>query len=112
MQIGGASLSNVPEWVPIYPNAGEASNVMNRRKNGKSIGALTFATQDETDAIAEHYRTTLSEAGFTINQESSSFNGNQQVVLTADHPDEGKTLGIIAGGMGAQQTLVINYEEK
>ena len=115
VKIGGAAdLSDVPTWVPVYPNTLKSTTAMTRKSpQGKASGMVAFEVADDINTIAEYYRSALEEKGYEVNEQSINANGNvSQSMLNATHAGDGQTLNIIIGEAKGKRTLMINYEEK
>ena len=113
MQIGShVDLSNVPDWVPLYPNTSkETSAMVSKNPQGKNFGTLAFDSNDSADQISAHFKAALENGGYSMNENQTSGKLNQ-LILSGNHPEESRTLNIVISDSGEKRALIINYEEK
>ena len=115
IKIGGAAdLSDVPSWVPVYPDTLTSTTAMSRKTpDGKATGTIAFDVADDIDKITEFYRTALKDQGYEVNENTFNSNGiMSQAILTASHPSDGHQLNIVVGQADDKRSLMITYEEQ
>ena len=87
------SLENVPDWVPVYPNATETNSSFSMATDTESSGILVSASDDSLDQVAGYYESTAEEMGYTVSKTTFSTNGQNMVSLSCEDSD-GRTLQI------------------
>lgn len=115
IKIGGAAdLSDVPAWVPVYPNITKSTTAMNRKSpDGKASGMIAFEVTDDVNTISAHYEKLLKDQGFEVDLRTMNANGNvSQAIITAKHPGNSQALNVLVGEADGKRSLIINYEEK
>ncbi|MEZ5324096.1 MAG: hypothetical protein R3F19_03430 [Verrucomicrobiales bacterium] len=115
IKIGGAAdLSDVPSWVPVYPDTLKSTTAMARKTpDGKATGMIAFDVADDISKIIEFYRTALKDQGYDVKENTVNTNGAMsQAVLSATHATDGHKLNILVGQANDKRSLMINYEEQ
>ena len=82
---GAADLSDVPSWVPVYPDTLKSTTAMARKTpDGKATGMIAFDVADDISTITEYYRTALKEQGYDVNENTVNTNGT---ISISNHND-------------------------
>lgn len=107
--IGMADESQVPAWVPRYPNITAQKSVFHQDKPDGVEGVWTFSTNDTTEQIESFFDSETSWSS-SSGGSSTSINGAQQKEL--DYSGDGKELKVIAGsgGPGTPTQVTLNYK--
>ena len=66
----GASVEDLPEWVPLFPNATETSGTFQTASGEEMSGAVTQLTEDTVQEVMDWFKTWLDEAGFDLTGET------------------------------------------
>lgn len=108
--VGKLDLSQVPGWVPRYPNTNsEIAGVHQSTPTGVS-GILSFATSDDPDAVASFYENELSELSTHSNSQATI---NGVTVVKHSFSGSGRSVDLTVTSQNSGDTNVqIGYEEK
>ncbi len=63
---GSGDLSDVPDWVPIYPAATGATGAYSGTSGGRTSGAVTAKATGEPKAVLDYYAGVLEERGYEV----------------------------------------------
>ena len=109
VKFGGATGSNAPAWVPVYPGSSPQGTMSATSAEG-SQNTFTFKSNDPATKILTYYTDQLKAAGFNINMSSNTDQGG--MVLASD---EGKkhTITVSVGtSSDGTETAVTAIEKK
>ena len=108
--IGGASVSDLPAWVPVYPGA--ASNQgggMRNEKDGAVNGAIVLESADPVAKIKEFYEAQLKTAGFKVESNEISADGKQTIILNGTNDSTTSKVNVMASTDGSKTSVMLNY---
>lgn len=108
--IGGATLGDLPAWVPVYPGAAsKQGGGMKSEKEGVVNGAIALESADPVGRIKEFYEARLAAAGFKVESNEISADGKQSVILNATNETTSSTLNVIASSEAGKTAVMLNY---
>jgi len=109
----GASLANVPDWVPIYPGAAETQGSYHAETPEGVSGIVACKSADAADKVVDYYREELEAAGFEITAQSTNTTPQGSFSsLTAELAEEGRTLAVGVVGQEGETQITINYNRQ
>ena len=80
----GGNMSDVPKWVPQYPGAeADGSGGMTMVQNDTASGLVGARTSDDLEKVEAWFQEQLESDGFTIERNTITMNGTQQIMLQA-----------------------------
>ena len=109
---GGGS-GKLPAFVPLYPGGSEPVSVYSATTNEMASGIATIETEDDVDAVVEHYRTELEAAGYSVdasNYEGSD--GSRTAGLNARHSENESSVNVTASRQEETTQITIQYNGK
>lgn len=110
---GSAALENVPDWVPLYPDAAETQGTYNARTSEGLTGIVTATTTDKPQAVLDYYKERLASEGYEITSESSHSTGQGSFAnVTGEDASAGRTLNVTIVSDDGETSVAINYTEK
>ncbi len=102
------SLDDVPEWVPLYPDATQTQSTYNATTAQGVAGSVLILTQDNAKKVAEYYKQHFEEGGYTITAETSSATP-QGGFASIMGELAGRTVAVGAIEQGGATQVTINY---
>lgn len=103
---GGADL---PSWVPLYPGAKPEGGLAATNSKEGSGGAFSFTSSDSPATVIQQYRSTLENAGFTVEAHNSSDSGG---ILIGKDEGNSRSVTATVSSSGNQTTVSVIYAEK
>ncbi len=111
-RIGGSTtLDDVPEWVPLYPDATQTQSAYSAKTAQGVGGAVTIQTQDAAKKVVEYYKQQFEDAGYSITAETSSATP-QGGFASIMGELSGRTVAVGAVEQGGSTQVTINYNSK
>ncbi|MFQ5570885.1 MAG: hypothetical protein ACE5G0_14490 [Rhodothermales bacterium] len=108
-----ASLENVPDWVPLYPNATGAQGTFSAETNEGLTGIVSSTTEDEPQKILDYYKEKLEEDDYEIKgQTTATTPEGMYATIMGELAEKGRTLNVTVTQEKAESQIVINYNEK
>jgi hypothetical protein len=107
---GGASLEDVPDWVPVYPGATETYGGLTSTSADGVAGLISCTTDDAPQEVVDFYRQRLEADGYEI--KSESLTTSQQGTfgsVTGELASQGRSLNIGVIAQEGQTQITINY---
>lgn len=105
-----ASLENVPEWVPIYPEASQAQGSFHTKTPEGVQGVASVRTDDPPQEVVSYYKQWFEDQGYEIRNESTTNSPQGSIsTLSGALADPARTLnlGVIVHDDATQ--ITINY---
>ena len=105
-RVGALSGEDLPDWLPLYPDAAVAPGGFRGATPQGVAGAFQMRTDDACSTVADHYGQVLPEAGFRIAVTSASAAASagsasmQMLQATMDDPERSVTVTMIDGDEG------------
>lgn len=108
--IGGASVTDLPAWVPVYPGAANnQGGGMKNEKDGAVNGAIVLESADSVGKIKEFYETRLKTAGFKVESNEISADGKQTIILNGTNDSTTSKVNIMASTDEGKTSVMLNY---
>ncbi|MEM7349444.1 MAG: hypothetical protein AAF657_01465 [Acidobacteriota bacterium] len=112
-RIGGSTtLEDVPDWVPLYPDATETQSTFSTTTGDGTMGALVAKTTDDPQKVVDHYKQYFANQGYTISTESMTKSGGQTLGMVAGETPDGRSVNILASEQDGETSVAINYNTK
>lgn len=108
----GSNLENLPEWVPLYPEATSTEGTFNMATEEGVTGALAMRTTDSAEDVIAHYKDLLEGDGYTVTVNTSTTNGVYSGYLSAEKGDAGQTLVVGAAPEGDETSVSVQYNAR
>ena len=108
----GASLEDVPDWVPLYPDATESQGTYRMATADGVTGVVSAKTSDDLKTVIEYYKKKLSDEGYEIGGESTtttpdgSFGG-----VNGSLASQGRTINVAVVERAGETQITLNYNE-
>lgn len=108
--IGGASLSDLPAWVPVYPGAAShQGGGMKNEKDGVVNGAIALESADSVAKIKEFYEVQLKNEGFKVESNEISADGKQTIILNGINDSTSSKVNVMASTDEGKTAVMLNY---
>lgn len=109
----GAGAADFPEWLPLYPGAGNAQGAYQGQSGDARSGLASFATPDGAAAIVAHYKKIFEEQGYEIRSQSSSETAQGTFAsIVGRHAELGREINVGVIEQGGSSTITLNYNGK
>jgi hypothetical protein len=110
----GAPTSQLPDWLPKYPNTtGEPSGAFESTSPEGKTATFTIATADPVDQVLTFYETELKGAGFKATKNTYATDGaTGGGTVSGTSADEKRTFNVLATTDNGQTQAVVSYTEK
>lgn len=106
---GAGEAADVPDWIPRYPGASISGTYTASGPEGET-GAFSLATGDSPREVLDWYKETLEGEGYEIRSQSFSGQGQGLVgLITATHPDSGRSVTVTATREGEETRAAVQY---
>ena len=109
----GASLEDVPDWVPLFPDANETSGTFQATSPEGTTGVVAQVTDEEIGEVLYWFKEWFEEEGFESGGETltttpeGSFGG-----VTGESADTGRTISVAVIETEEGTQITINYNQK
>ncbi len=100
--------ADLPSWVPLYPGAKLETSLAATNTSEGSGGTFIFTSSDSPATVIARYRSTLEDAGFTVEDHNSSDSGG---ILTGKDEGNSRTITATVSSSGNQTTVTVLYKE-
>ena len=108
--IGGASISDLPAWVPVYPGAASNQGAgMRNENNGAVNGAIALESTDPVAKIKAFYEEQLKTAGFKVESNEISADGKQTIILNGTNDSTTSKVNVMATTEAGKTAVMLNY---
>jgi len=109
----GASLENVPDWVPLYPESSEGRGTYTSETEEEVTGMVAVKTSDDAATVLAYYEEHLAEEGYEIVQRSSTTaEGGSFASLQAEMVQPQRVLVVSVVEQDGETQVNVNYTEK
>lgn len=105
-------LSDVPDWVPLYPGASETQSAFHTTSGEGTTGALTSKTTDDAKQVVAHYKELFEDEGYKVQTESVTTTPDGALGIISAQRGDGSSLNVMATQGDAETTVAINYNGK
>jgi hypothetical protein len=108
LKAGPGSISDLPDWVPVYPGA-EVTSTYSAEAAGTgqgSGGAFSLSTDDSVDTVFDHYRKALADGGFEIQLMTPS--GTTKMII-ASHSDPTRNVTVSITEADGKTQAAVQY---
>ena len=107
-----ASLDDVPNWVPVYPDAEETVGTFSTTSAEGVSGSVTMKTSDGAADVLDHYAGWFEDNGWEVRSRSTSSTGDGAfATIVGAGPDGARTLTIGAIEQKGETQVSITYNE-
>lgn len=108
-----ANVEDLPDWVPLYPGAGEPQGAYRGTSGGVMSGAVSFKTTDAPTEVLQHYEKIFQERGYAIDTKSSTATA-QGAFAAIMGRNEGlqRTINVGVVEQAGESTITLNYSGK
>lgn len=109
-RIGTADLSQIPGWVPRYPNIASQSSVYHQEKPGGVEGVWVFSTSDTPEQVQGFFD---AETSWSNSSSGGSTTFNDVTQLNREYSGGGRDLKllIMQQGTGQSAQITLSYSE-
>lgn len=104
---GGATADDIPEWVPVYPEAQPQKTISSDYYAGH-WGAYTFTVEEDLQEVLDFYITEVEKLGLEITSQTTT---KESAMMTAQTPDEAMLITLTASGDNGEAQVLIQYNE-
>lgn len=108
-----ADLSNVPDWVPAYPDATDTRSLMHSFNADGIVGALSSKTSDNAQKVVDHFKMLFEDQGYKIGSVSMTKTGDGAFgAITGELSGQGRSINVVIIESSGKSQVTINYNEK
>lgn len=109
----GAStvLDDVPDWVPLYPDATSTESTYSAKSADGVNGIVTAKTADGAQKVVDHYKSLFERDGWTIGNQSMTTAGGGSFGSIGGEL-EGRTVNVSAAEQQGECQVTIHYNGK
>ena len=107
----GAGASNLPDWVPIYPNTSPTGSYQASTGEGTS-GAFALSTKDSAKEVLDFYGKALDEMGAPVQRQTYSAADTEGGIVSGGSADEDRKLNVTATQHDGETVITVTYTEK
>ena len=105
-------LSDVPDWVPVYPGATDTRSMMHAATADGVMGALTSTTADDLQTVVDHFKQVFENQGYQIGSESVTKTGDQAFgAITGELAGEGRSINVVIVENAGESHVTVNYNQ-
>ena len=108
MRIGSSDMDDLPEWVPVYPDA-EVTGTYAATTPGSSGGSFQLTTADGVEEVLTFYVEELESAGWSVQKTEFSGPDGKGGQVMGSH--EGNTVMVILSSGDEGTQAMVNYSE-
>lgn len=109
LRMGVDGKSQLPGWLPSYPNA-ESSGALGFNANQGKSGSFSFKSKDSVEQVAAFYEKVLKNAGFEIQKSLSQIPGQRSmVIISASDSQTQRTANITASPTEAGTMISLDF---
>ena len=109
---GSADLSDVPDWVPLYPGAEEVQSSFHNTSAAGVSGAVSGKTQDHAQEVLDHFKKTLEDQGYTIGSQSMTSTPGGAYAGISGKLDDARSVNVGIIEQQGETVITINYNMK
>lgn len=105
-----ASLEDVPDWVPVYPDASETQSSDSSNTPQGVGGMITAQTGDKPQQVIDHFKKWFEDEGYEI--KATTTNTTPQGGLTninGELASEGRTLNVTVTEQSGEVQVMVTY---
>ncbi|PWB82035.1 MAG: hypothetical protein C3F08_00725 [Candidatus Methylomirabilota bacterium] len=102
--------AETPQWVPVYSN-GKFQNPSYMGMGEALVGGFEVVTPDAANEVVEFYRTSLRNAGFTLDGESTSSVADSGRRINAHDKSNRRTVEVAVGRDGEATIVTVSYRQ-
>lgn len=109
----GDAAADLPDWVPLYPDARVTRELFSKRTETGRAGAVALTTEASADDVVSWYGDELEEAGFRKSVLVVGPHDDRGHLEVTSGRDEARRLSVVAGrDRDGNGTIVLLYLEK
>lgn len=106
-------LSDVPDWVRLYPGATETQSTFQTTSAGSVSGALSGTTTDSAQVVIDYFAAELENAGYTIMSQSMTRTPDGALgAIAAELEAEAHSTNVTAIEQDGETQVMVNYEKR
>lgn len=103
-------LSDVPDWVPIYPNASQTQSAFRTVSADSLTGAVSGQTTDSAEVVLDYYEGLLEGAGYAIGTRSLTESGTGALgAITGELSAPERQVNVAAVEQNGETEIMVNY---
>lgn len=107
-----ANLEDVPDWVPLYPNASEIKSAFQSASGNEMNGALSITTSDTPQAVFDYYKQLFEEQEHNILSQSMTDTGQGSLGSLKVDLGTGREINIAILGLAGTCQVTLTYQAK
>ncbi len=107
----GVDLSEVPDWVPAYPNTIERKGTFSSQTAAGVTGAYSFSTSDKPQAIIDYYEKLLGGQGFEISKQTFQGGNNSGGNVSGTRANDGRTVSVFVQAKESGSEGMVQFSE-
>ena len=112
VKVGSGSATNIPAWLPLYPDADIEGNYSTESKESSSVG-FSFKTEDSIDEVVSFYESKLKEMGMNITKTNSQQDGQTSASVSGHDKDSKRFITVAVSVVeGTTQAFVTSQTNK
>ncbi len=107
-----ADLSDVPDWVPVYPGATDVTSTMHTSSADGVMGAFTGKSTDDAQKVVDHFKQLFEDEGYKIGAESMTRTGDGAFGAINGELGDGRSVNVVIIESEGNSQVSINYNQK
>jgi hypothetical protein len=107
-----ASAANVPDWVPLHPDATRIEGAFATHTAAQQAGAVSFTVPGDVDSVTQYYRSWMAEKGYEVNTTVMSSGQGQSSLLVGQNRTSGRTISVTATPEKDGSRVAVQYSSK
>lgn len=109
---GAGQMENIPDWVPLFPNASKTESSFAMSSDEVTSGILAITTDEPVEAAAAWYEEQLEGAGYEVTKNTMTSGGKTLVILNGQKEAEGRTVTVSCAVEGGKTHIGLQYNGK
>ena len=106
-----SDLSDVPDWVLLFPGATDTQNAFQTTSGSRVSGAISGTTTDSAQVVIDYFAEELEDAGYAIVSRSMNQSPNGSLgAIAGELEAEGRTINVTAIEQGGETQVMVNYQ--
>jgi len=108
---GAGALTNVPDWVPVYPGTEPEGGHSMTREHGVS-GAFQLRTEDSVASVIDYFKSRLEKGGFAVSVNTfSAGDGKDGGMVNGSDQESQRGVTVMVGSEEGTTTITVTFNE-
>jgi hypothetical protein len=107
-----ASAANVPDWVPLHPDATRVEGAFATQTAEQQAGAVSFTVPGNVDSVTQYYHSWMEENGYEVSTTAMNAGQGQSALVIGQNRASGRTVSVTSTPEGDGSRVAIQYSSK